>query len=118
MCDRMIVGMYEGPTALYLTRNPNASQWNIGCFGSQTQISHVGHVHFFFLVLISFALGTQFQGHAVSCPGGSCPGGSCPGESCPGGSCLGGFRFEGILPGGILAGGILSGGGFVRGILS
>ena len=30
------------------TRNPNASQWNIGCVGSQTQISRVGHVHFMF----------------------------------------------------------------------
>ena len=42
------------------TRNPNASQWNIGCVGSQTQISHVGHVHFIFFVSISFALGSQF----------------------------------------------------------
>ena len=40
--------------------NPNASQWNIGCVGFQTQISHVGHVHFIFCVLISFALGTPF----------------------------------------------------------
>ena len=32
------------------TQNPNASQWNIGC---------VGHVHFIFFVLISFASGTQ-----------------------------------------------------------
>ena len=99
MCDRMIVGIYEGPTALYLTRNPNASQWNIGCFGSQTLISPVGHVHFFFLVLISFALGTQFQGHAVFCPGGS-----CPGESCPGGSCLGGFWLGIYCPGGFCRG--------------
>ena len=29
------------------TQNPNASQSNIGCVGSQTQISCVGHVHFF-----------------------------------------------------------------------
>ena len=29
-------------------RNPNASQWNIRCVGYQTQISHVGHVHFMF----------------------------------------------------------------------
>ena len=41
-------------------RNPNTSQWNIGCVGSQTQISWVGHVHFIFFVLISFALGRQF----------------------------------------------------------
>ena len=42
------------------TQNPNASQWNIGCVGSQTQISPVGHEHFIILVLISFALGSQF----------------------------------------------------------
>ena len=28
--------------------SPNASQWNIGCVGSQKQISRVGHVHFFY----------------------------------------------------------------------
>ena len=41
------------------TQNPNASQWNIGCVGSQTQNFRVGHVHFMFFVLISFAFGTQ-----------------------------------------------------------
>ena len=40
-------------------QNPNMSQWNIGCVGYQTQISCVGHVHFMFFVLISFAFGTQ-----------------------------------------------------------
>ena len=40
--------------------NPNASQWNIGCVGFQTQIFCVGHVHFIFCVSISFALGTPF----------------------------------------------------------
>ena len=30
------------------TQNPNASQWNIGCVGSQTQNFHIGHVHFTF----------------------------------------------------------------------
>ena len=44
------------------TRNPNACQWNIGCTGSQTQISHFGHVHFMFFVSIAFALGSQFPG--------------------------------------------------------
>ena len=34
--------------ALPPTRNRNASQWNIGCVGPQTQISCVGHVHFIF----------------------------------------------------------------------
>ena len=43
------------------TQNPTAGQWNIGCVGSQTQNSHVGHVHYFFLVTISFALGSVFQ---------------------------------------------------------
>ena len=46
--------------ALPPMRNPNASQWNIGCIGSQTQISRVGHVHFIFFVSISFTLGSQF----------------------------------------------------------
>ena len=46
--------------AFHPTQNPNASQWNIGCVGDQTQISRVGHVHFIFFVLISFALGSQF----------------------------------------------------------
>ena len=40
--------------------SPNASQWNIGCVGSQTQISHTGHVHLIFFVLISFLFGSQF----------------------------------------------------------
>ena len=43
--------------AFHPTQNPNANQWNIGCVGSQTQISRVGHVHF---MCISFALGSQF----------------------------------------------------------
>ena len=43
------------------TRNPNTSQWNIGCVGSQTQNSGVGHVHLMFFVLISFASGSQCE---------------------------------------------------------
>ena len=43
--------------AFYPTRNPNASQWNIGCVGSLAFGLCVGHVHFIFFVLISFALG-------------------------------------------------------------
>ena len=31
------------------TQNPNVSQWNIGCVGSQMQISCVGHIHFMFV---------------------------------------------------------------------
>ena len=45
--------------ALPPTRNPNASQLNIGCVGSQTQISRDGHVRFMFFVSISFAFGNQ-----------------------------------------------------------
>ena len=45
--------------ALAPTRNPSASQWNIGCVGSQIQNVCVGHVHFMFFVLISFAFGSQ-----------------------------------------------------------
>ena len=41
--------------------NPNASQWNIGCVGSQTQNFCIGHVHLNFLVSISFALASVFQ---------------------------------------------------------
>ena len=40
-------------------QNPNASQWNIGCVGFQTQKFCVGHVRFIFFVLISFALGSR-----------------------------------------------------------
>ena len=42
-----------------LRKTPNASQWNIGCFGYQTQNVRVGHVHFMLCVSISFALGGQ-----------------------------------------------------------
>ena len=41
------------------TQNPNTSQWNIGCVGSLALGLCVGHVHFIFFVLISFALGTK-----------------------------------------------------------
>ena len=57
------------------TQNPNASQWNIGCVGSLALGPCVGHVHFIFFVLISFALSTRrkrsFQwnmGYRVSAP--------------------------------------------------
>ena len=40
-------------------QNPNASQWNIGCIGFQTENFLIGHVHFMFFVLISFAFGGQ-----------------------------------------------------------
>ena len=40
-------------------QTPNASQWNIGCVGYQTQKLRIGHVHFMLFVSISFALGSQ-----------------------------------------------------------
>ena len=43
------------------TQNPNASQWNIGCVGSLALGLCVGHVHFIFCVLISFALGSRHK---------------------------------------------------------
>ena len=49
--------------AFYPTRNPNASQWNIGCVGHQTQNFCVGHVHFMFFVQISFVFGAQRKPH-------------------------------------------------------
>ena len=42
--------------ALPPTRNPNASQWNIGCVGSPAQIFRVGHVHFMLFIPFLFAL--------------------------------------------------------------
>ena len=42
--------------ALAPTPTPDASQWNIGCVGSLALGLCVGHVHFIFFVLISFAL--------------------------------------------------------------
>ena len=45
--------------AFYPTRNPNASQWNIGCVGSLALGLCVGYVHFTFFVLISSTLGSR-----------------------------------------------------------
>ena len=45
--------------ALAPTPTPNASQWNIGCVGSLALGLCVGHVHFIFFVLISFASDTR-----------------------------------------------------------
>ena len=44
---------------LLQTPTPDASQWNIGCVGSLALGLCVGHVHFIFFVLISFALGSR-----------------------------------------------------------
>ena len=41
------------------TPTPDASQWNIGCVGSLAFGLCVGHVHFIFFVLISFASDTR-----------------------------------------------------------
>ena len=40
---------------------PSTSQWNIGCVGSPMQHFWVGNVHFFLLLLISFAFGSQHK---------------------------------------------------------
>ena len=45
--------------ALAPTPPPDASQWNIGCVGSLALGLCVGHVHFIFFVLISFASDTR-----------------------------------------------------------
>ena len=45
--------------ALPPTRNPNASQWNVGCVGSPGFGACIGLVHFMLFVSISFALGSQ-----------------------------------------------------------
>ena len=45
--------------ALPPTQNHNASQWNKGGVGSPGDGARVGHVHFMFFVLISFAFGSQ-----------------------------------------------------------
>ena len=45
--------------ALARTPTPDASQLNIGCVGSLALGLCVGHVHFIFFVLISFALGSR-----------------------------------------------------------
>ena len=45
--------------------NPNASQRNIGCVGSQTQISRIGHVHSMFFcvdfICVGYPTQTRFQ---------------------------------------------------------
>ena len=45
--------------ALALTPTPDASQWNIGGVGPSGVGAGVGHVHFTFFVLISFAFCSQ-----------------------------------------------------------
>ena len=45
--------------ALALTPTPDASQWNIGGVGPSGVGAGVGHVHFMFFVLISFAFSSQ-----------------------------------------------------------
>ena len=50
----MLVSFADANYSRHPKQNPNASQWNIGCVGSQTQISCVGHVHFFFLCRFLF----------------------------------------------------------------
>ena len=40
--------------------NPKASQWNIGCVGSQMQIYRVGHVHLILLGVNFIRVGSHF----------------------------------------------------------
>ena len=47
--------------ALPPTRNQNTGQWNIGCVGSQTQISRVGHVYFISLGVDFICVGSRFS---------------------------------------------------------
>ena len=48
--------------ALPPTRNPNTSQWhNIGCIGSQMQISRVGHVHLSFFCVDFIRVESRFS---------------------------------------------------------
>ena len=47
--------------ALPPTRNPNTSQLNIGCFGSQTQSFRIGHVHIIFLGVEFICVGSRFS---------------------------------------------------------
>ena len=42
-------------------QNPNASQWNIGCVGSQTHNFRVGHVHFIFWCGDFIRIGSRFS---------------------------------------------------------
>ena len=46
--------------ALPLTRNPKANKWNVGCDGSQMQISHIGHVDLFFFCVNFICVGSRF----------------------------------------------------------
>ena len=47
--------------ALPPNATPNTSRWNIGCVGSPAVGAGIGHVHFIFFVLISFALGSHSE---------------------------------------------------------
>ena len=48
--------------ALYPMQNPDASQWNIGCVGSQRKILALAMYISLFFVSISFELGPFFSG--------------------------------------------------------
>ena len=58
----MLVSLASGEAnffAFYPTPTPDASQWNIGGVGPSGVGAGVGHVHFMFFVLISFAFCSQ-----------------------------------------------------------
>ena len=57
--DANVFSLGNLKVAFYSMQNPNASQWNKGCVGSLALGLCVGHVHFIFFVLISFALGSR-----------------------------------------------------------
>ena len=41
--------------------SPNANQWNIGCIGSPTQNIYIGQVHFIFVDVDFFQVGSHFS---------------------------------------------------------
>ena len=45
-----MLGSKNAKFALPKTRDPNVSQWNIGCVGSPTQFFCVGHVYFMLFI--------------------------------------------------------------------
>ena len=53
---------------MHIFRVSNASQWNIGCVRSLALGLCVGHVHFIFFVLISFALGSAPDARIFALP--------------------------------------------------
>ena len=57
----MLVSCSQRKFASSPTPTPDASQWNIGGVGPSGVGAGVGHVHFMFFVLISFAFCSQHK---------------------------------------------------------